>query len=93
LVCSVTAAGDAYCALLVSSDPATQAGFEHQIRDGIDLQIEISLSPDVNVEIFKRYVDTVLLPAVEANQQLPGCDKNQPFCFATIVQLISRIQC
>jgi hypothetical protein len=61
------AAGNAYCPLLVSSDPATRAAFEHQIRDGIDLQIEVSPSPYVNAEIFERSVDTVLTPAVEAN--------------------------
>jgi hypothetical protein len=93
LACCVMAAGDAYCPLLVSSDPAARAVFEHQIRDGIDLQIEISLSPYVNAEIFERYVDTVLIPAVEANRQLPGCDKSQPFYFATIVQLTCQIQC
>jgi hypothetical protein len=37
LVCCVTAAGDAYCPLLVSSDPAARAVFEHRIRDGIQL--------------------------------------------------------
>jgi hypothetical protein len=66
---------------------------EMEIRDGIDLQIEIGPLPYVNAEIFERYVDTVLVPAVEANRQLPGCDKKQSFCFATIVQLTCRIQC
>jgi hypothetical protein len=84
---------DAYYPLLVSLDPVACAVFEHQIRDGIDLQIEIIPSPHVNAKIFERYVDTVLIPAVEANRQLPGCDKNQPFCFAAIVQLTYRIQC
>jgi hypothetical protein len=93
LVCCVTDAGDAYSPLLVSSDPAARAVFEYQIRDGIDFRIEINPSPYVNAEIFERYVDTVLIPAVEANRQLPGCDKNQPFCFATIVQLTCRIHC
>jgi hypothetical protein len=68
LVCCVTAAGDAYCPLLVSSDPAARAACKHQIRDGIDLQIEISHSPYVNVEICERYVDAILIPAVEANR-------------------------
>jgi hypothetical protein len=67
LVCCVTAAGDTYCPLLVSSDPAARAVFEHQIRDGIDIQIEINPSPSVNAEIFERYADAVLIPAVEAN--------------------------
>jgi hypothetical protein len=93
LVCCVTAARYANCPLLVSLDPTARAVFEHQIRDGIDLQIEISASPYVNAEIFERYIDTVLIPAVEADRQLPGCDKKQPFCFAIIVQITCRIQC
>jgi hypothetical protein len=75
----VTAAGDAYYPLLVSSGPAAWAVFEHQVRDGIDLQIELSPSPYVNAERFERYVDTVLIPAVETNRQLPGCDKTRHF--------------
>jgi hypothetical protein len=51
------------------------------IRDGIDLQIEISPSPDVNAEIFERHIDTVLIPAVEANRQIPGCDKKPAILF------------
>jgi hypothetical protein len=65
--CCVTAAGDAYCPLLVSSDPALLPLFEHQIRDGIDFQIEIIPSPCVNAEIFEKHIDTVLIPVVEAN--------------------------
>jgi hypothetical protein len=64
LVCRVTAAGDTYCPLLVSSNPAARAVFQYQIRDGIDLQIEISPSPYVNAEIFH----TALIPAVEADR-------------------------
>jgi hypothetical protein len=81
LVCCVTAAGDAYCPLLVSSDAAARAVFGHQIRDGINFQIEISHSPYVNAEIFERYVDTVLIPAVEANRQLRRCDKKPAILF------------
>jgi hypothetical protein len=93
LVSCVTAVADAYCPLLVSSEPTARAVFEYQIRDGIDLQIEISPSPDVNAEIFERYVDTVLIPAVETNRPSPACDKNEPFYFTTNVQLTCRIQC
>jgi hypothetical protein len=35
----------------------------------------------VNAEIFERYVDTVLIPAVEANRQLPGCGKKTAILF------------
>jgi hypothetical protein len=44
-----------------------RAVFEHQVRDGIGLQIEISPSPYVNAEIFEIYADTIIIPAVEAN--------------------------
>jgi hypothetical protein len=81
LVCCVTAAGDAYFLLLVSSDPATRAVFEHPIRDGINLQIEVSSSPYLNAEIFERYVGTILIPVVEANRQLPGCGKKRAILF------------
>jgi hypothetical protein len=69
------------CPLLVSSDAPARAVHEHQILDGIDLEIEISPSPYVNTEIFERYVNTVLIPAVEANRQLPGCDKKPAILF------------
>jgi hypothetical protein len=81
VVCCITAAGDEYCPLLISADPASRTVFEHQIRDGIDLQIETSPSPYVNTEIFERYVDTVLIPAVEANRQLAGCDRKPAILF------------
>jgi hypothetical protein len=67
LVYCVTAAGDAYCPLLVSSDRETRAVFEHQIRERIALQIEINPSPYVNAEIFERYVDIILISTCEAN--------------------------
>jgi hypothetical protein len=35
----------------------------------------------MNAEIFERYVDTVPIPAVEANRQLPGCDKKRGILF------------
>jgi hypothetical protein len=37
LDCCVTAAGDAYCPLLISAHAAARDAFQHQIRDGIDL--------------------------------------------------------
>jgi hypothetical protein len=41
----------------------------------------MSPSPYVNAERFERYVDTVLIPAVEVNRQLPGCDKKRAILF------------
>jgi hypothetical protein len=73
LMCCVTGAGDAYSPLLVSAQPVAREVFQHQIRDGIDLQIEIAHSLYVTSDIFERYIDNVLILAVETNQELPGC--------------------
>jgi hypothetical protein len=55
LLCCVTAAGDAYFPLLVSAQPVAREAFQHQIRDGNNLQIEIAHSPYVTSEIFEIY--------------------------------------
>jgi hypothetical protein len=82
LVCCVTAAGDAYCPLLVSADPHVIDVFDTGIRNGIDLKIEISHSPYVNQQLFEKYLDEIVLPAVVSNRELEGC-RNKPailFC-------------
>jgi hypothetical protein len=81
LVCCVTAAGDAYCPLALSAQPAAWDVFQHHFRDGIDLQIEIVPSPYVTSVIFERYLNTVLIPAVEANRELPRCAKKPAILF------------
>jgi hypothetical protein len=81
LVCCVTATGGAYCPLLISARPGAREAFQHQSCDGINLQIEIAPSPYVTSQIFERYIDTVLMPAVEANRQLPGCEKKPAILF------------
>jgi hypothetical protein len=81
-VACVTAAGDAYCPLLVSGDPHVMQVFQTGVRDGIDLKVEIASSPHVTQAIFERCVDEVLIPAVLANRDLDGC-KDKPailFC-------------
>jgi hypothetical protein len=72
LMCCVTAAGDTYCPLLLSAQPVAREVFQHQVRDGINFQIQIAHPPDVASEIFKRYIDSVLIPAVKADQEPPG---------------------
>jgi hypothetical protein len=52
----------------MSAQPVAREVFQHQIRDGIDLQIEIVHSPYITSEIFERFLDSVLIPAVEANR-------------------------
>jgi hypothetical protein len=77
----VTAAGGAHCPLAPSAQHAALDLFQHQVRDGIDLQIEIVPSPYVTSVIFERYIDTVLIPAIESNQELPGCAKKPVILF------------
>jgi hypothetical protein len=82
LICCITAAGDAYCRSLVSNDSSVTQIFEHRVRAGIDLSVEISSSAYVMQAIFEKYVDQVLVPAVGSNRSLPGC-ANKPallFC-------------
>jgi hypothetical protein len=85
--------------LLVSTRPVAKGVFQHQIGDGIDLQIEIAHSPDVTSEIFERYIDSVLIPAVEANRELHGCAKKLAILFrdncsahmsASVLQKLAR---
>jgi hypothetical protein len=41
LISCISAAGDGYCPCRVSSNPAATRVFEHGVRDGIDLRVEI----------------------------------------------------
>jgi hypothetical protein len=81
-MCCMTAEGDTYCPCLVSSDPSRTWIFEHGVRDGVSLRVEPASSASVTQPIFEKYVDQLLIPAVEANRSLPGCAKKQglPFC-------------
>jgi hypothetical protein len=81
LMYCVTVAGDTYCPLLSSARPVARDVFQHQIRDGIDLQIEIVHLPYVPSGIFERDIDSILIPVVEANRKLPGCAKKPVILF------------
>jgi hypothetical protein len=69
-MCCITAASDAHYSLLVSFGPAVREVFDQEVREGIDIQIETAAYPDANAEIFDRYYDTVLFPAVGSNRQI-----------------------
>jgi hypothetical protein len=43
------------------------------VCDGIDLRIRIVQSPYITKEMFFEYVRDVVVPTVEANSGLPGC--------------------
>jgi hypothetical protein len=55
--------------------------FNHGPRDGIDLKIQIAKSASVTKEIFESYVDTVLIPAIESNRTLKGCNNKPAILF------------
>jgi hypothetical protein len=65
----------------MSAQPVAREAFQHQIRDGIDFQIEITHLPYVTSEIFERYIDNVLIPAVESNRELPSGAKKLEILF------------
>jgi hypothetical protein len=70
LIGCISAAGDTYCPLLVSSNPAVRRMFDEGIREGTDLRIEIGPSAYVNSEICERYWDTVLVPVTGLSRNL-----------------------
>jgi hypothetical protein len=41
--------------------------------------------------LFKKYFDLVLIPAVESNYRLPGCEKKPALLFAIIVECIVQM--
>jgi hypothetical protein len=59
----------------------TRHRFQHYVRDGIDLPIEIVPPPSVTSVIFERYIDRRLIPAVGANRELPWCAKKPAIQF------------
>jgi hypothetical protein len=72
-ICCISVAGDAHCPLLVSFNPAVRRVLDEGIREGTDLRIAIRQSAYVNSEIFGKYCDTVLIPAVESGWTIEGC--------------------
>jgi hypothetical protein len=81
LIGCVTAAGDAYCPLLLSADQSVRQIFETGVRDGIDLKVEIPSSPYVTQAIFNKHIDEVLIPAVISNRGLPICNDQPAILF------------
>jgi hypothetical protein len=81
LFCCVTAAGHAYCPLLVSADQSVRQLFKTGVRDGIDLKVEIASSPYVTQVIFNKCIDEVLIPAVISNRGLPDSNDKPAILF------------
>jgi hypothetical protein len=81
LLCCVSASGNAYCPLLLCSNPAALSIFQMGIRHGIDLRIKIQPSLYLNKDLFLEYVRDVFLPAVESNRELSGCRRKLAILF------------
>jgi hypothetical protein len=82
LLCCISASGDAYTPLLIAPRPSANKILEKGVRAGIDLKLEIRLSPYVDAGLFRKDIQEMFLPAVATNHRLPGC-KNKPailFC-------------
>jgi hypothetical protein len=74
LLCTVSAGGDAYSPLLLSSEPSTLRLFETPIRRNIDLSIEIKDSAYVDTSTFRDYVSNRIIPHItsDRNGELPA---------------------
>jgi hypothetical protein len=72
-MCCISAAGDAYCPLLIAPNRGAQKIFETGIRRNIGIMMEIRERAYATAEIFRRYIETVFFPAIAANKKLPGC--------------------
>jgi hypothetical protein len=82
LMCCLSAAGDAYCPLLIAPNRGAQNIFETDIYRDIDIMMEIRELAYATAEIFRISIETVFFPAIATNMKLPGC-RNKPamlFC-------------
>jgi hypothetical protein len=86
LLSSTSASGDAYFPLIVYAKESASQVLDMGIRNGIDLWIRIAQSPYVTKEISLKYVRDAVVPTVEANRNLPGCQANcQKSSVATVL--------
>jgi hypothetical protein len=82
LVGCISAFGNLYYPLLLSTNREVAAIFDCGERENIDLQIKIVDFPYMTGDIFIEYLRHTLILAVESNQRLPDC-LNKPailFC-------------
>jgi hypothetical protein len=54
LLCCISASGDVYCPLLISSYRQAGSAFDRGIREGIDAKIEVRDSPYMTAELFEQ---------------------------------------
>jgi hypothetical protein len=99
LVCTISAGGDAYSPLLLTSDQTTLRLFDKPIRRGIDFSVQIKDSPYVDTETFRNYIIQTIIPhfAADRNGALPESspailffDNCRPHCADDILEALAR---
>jgi hypothetical protein len=83
LIFCISAAGNAYCPLFVSSDPAARQVFDQGAREAIDLRIEFAPSPDAHAEIFGRYCGMMLILAGISSHEIEGRQNKHAILFCS----------
>lgn len=69
LVVTISADGDAYFPLAISSNENLRGIFDLNIRENVDLLLEISNSSYINKDIFKRHIINNFIPQVEEDRK------------------------
>ena len=69
LVVMISADGDAYFSLAISSNENLRGIFDLNIRENVDLLLEISNSSYINKDIFKRHIINNFIPQVEEDRK------------------------
>jgi hypothetical protein len=64
IVC-ISAAGDALCPLITTSDRSTLGVFRDGIEENVDLRVHVGGSSYVDKEVFHAYIRDVLIPNIE----------------------------
>jgi hypothetical protein len=77
----VSVSGDAYCPLLVFAKESMSRHVNSNIHDWIDIRIEIAHSPYVMKESFLAYLTYLVIPSIESNRNLTGCQEKPTIIF------------
>lgn len=69
LVVTISADGDAYFPLAITSNPNLTKIFDLNIRENVDLLLQISTSSYINKDIFKNHIINNFIPQVEEDRK------------------------
>ena len=81
LLVTISAGGDAYFPLIVTTDPKAESIFDLGIRRNIDLIIKIRTSSYMTKEIFNEHIVNRFIPQVESDRNLQGCEEKPAILF------------